>query len=345
MKIAVVNTSAPFVRGGAEHLADSLLRAIERHGHQAEHVKVPLRWSTPSAIAESMLAAASLRIPEADRVIALKFPGYLIPHPNKVIWLLHQFRQVYELWGTPLQGLPDGAESSALRRAIRAADERAFSEAKAVYCNSAVTARRLQRYNGVRGSVMLAPHGDATAFRSGPVGDYILSFGRITSAKRQYLLVEALQYAGSRTKIVIAGAPEAPEDLQRLRDEVDRLGIGPRVELIPRFVTDEEKVALLSNARAVAYLPVDEDSYGYITAEAMLSGKPVITCADSGGILELVEDGRTGLVCDPNAQSLGEAIGRLSRDVHLVEALGRAARERIEQLDLSWDRTVERLLA
>ena len=152
MKVAVLNTSVPFLRGGAEHLADSLVRELLRRDHDVEHVKIPLRWSSPEAIAESMFAAASMRLPEADRVIALKFPAYLVPHRSKVVWLLHQFRQVYELWGTPYQDLPDTPESNALRRAIMDADNRAFGEAKAIWCNSSVTAQRLKRFNNMQRS-------------------------------------------------------------------------------------------------------------------------------------------------------------------------------------------------
>src|SRR5579863_6927305 len=100
MRVTVLNNSVPFVRGGAEFLAESLVTELAQRGHEAELVKIPLRWSTPDAVMESMFAAASIRIPEADRIIALKFPAYLVPHDHKVIWLLHQFRQVYDQWGT-----------------------------------------------------------------------------------------------------------------------------------------------------------------------------------------------------------------------------------------------------
>jgi glycosyltransferase involved in cell wall biosynthesis len=341
VKVAVLNNSAPFIRGGAEFLADSLVAELGKRGHDVELVKVPLRWATCRDIAESMAAAASLRIPEADRVIALKFPAYLVPHQNKVVWLLHQFRQVYELWDTPYRGLPDGPETDALRRAIVRADGRAFRESQKVLCNSTVTQGRLRQFNAIDSEVLLAPHSDLARYQPGPFGDYVLAIGRITESKRQHLLAEAMARVPSGVRLVIAGAPEDPADLERINKIVAAHGLGSRVEVIARFISDEEKARLISHSRAVAYLPVDEDSYGYVTAEAMTAGKPVITCADSGGILELVEDGRTGIVAEPNPESVAAAITRIGRR---AQPMGAAAATKVKGLGLSWDRAIERLL-
>jgi glycosyltransferase involved in cell wall biosynthesis len=345
VKIAVLNNSAPFIHGGAEYLAGTLVSELTRRDHEVELVKIPLRWSSARDIAESMIAAVSIRIPEADRVIALKFPAYLVPHANKVVWLLHQFRQVYDLWGTPFQDLPDGAESEALRRAIFTADERAFTEATRVLCNSSVTGDRLRRYNGIEASVLLAPHSDLARYRSAGYGDYVVAIGRVNASKRQHLLAEAMAQVTAPVRLVIAGAPETPDDLARIEEIVQRHGLGSRVEVIARFISEAEKAELINGSRAVAYLPLDEDSYGYVTAEAMTAGKAVITCTDSGGILELVQDGRTGLVAEPTPTGLAAAIERVGRDRRGAESLGEAARKKVDELGLSWDRAIERLLA
>ena len=76
--------------------------------------------------------------------------------------------------------------------------------------------------------------------------------------------------------------------------------VAGRVEL-PGFVTDDDLVALLAGCLGVVYAPYDED-YGYVTLQAFLAGKPVITTTDSGGVLEWVEHGVTGLVVEPTAE-------------------------------------------
>ncbi len=345
MKVAVINTSVPFVRGGAEHLADSLVEELRRRDHQVELVKVPLRWSTPLDVAASMFAAASLRIPEADRVIPLKFPAFLVPHENKVVWLLHQFRQVYDLWGSALQDLPANDEGRALRKAIRQSDNQALGGARAIYCISSVISDRLRRYNGLDATVLLHPHGQPESFWSGPHGDYILALGRITSAKRQAMLIDALAKTRTGVRLVIAGAPEVPADLQLLERKLDEHGLRSRVDLYAEYVSDERKVELLAGARAVAYLPVDEDSYGYVTLEAMMSGRPVITCQDSGGVLALVESGVNGIVAAPDPGSLARAMDLLAEEDAMAMAYGSAGKKLVEDLGLSWDHVIAKLLA
>jgi glycosyltransferase involved in cell wall biosynthesis len=344
MKVAVLNNSVPFLKGGAEHLADSLVTQLKLRGHQAELVRVPLRWATPDDVAESMFAASTLRIPEADVVIPLKFPAYLVQHPRKNVWLLHQFRQVYDLWQVAGHSPEADAENLRLREAIHAADGTALGEAQRLFCNSTVTAARLAEHNGLTAEVLLPPHGDSSQFHHDSYGDYILAIGRVNAAKRQHLLIPALAASRSSLRLVIAGAPEGPDDLRLLQDLVREHRLEDRVELIPEYIDDATKARLLSRARAVAYLPLDEDSYGYVTAEAMYSRKPVITLHDSGGVLQLVEDRQTGLVRSAEAADLGSAFAVLD-DVRTAQSLGAAALRRVTELRLSWDHVIEELLA
>lgn len=345
MKVAVVNTAVPFLRGGAEILADGLARALLLAGHEVAQVKVPLRWGSAAAVAESMVSASLITIADADVVIPLKFPAYLIEHHHKTIWLLHQFRQVYDFWGTEHQGFPDDDETTALRDAIRTADAGSIGGAHAVFTNSAVTAGRLERFNGLSAEVLLPPVIDAAQFRDDGQGDYVLAAGRINATKRQELLLESLAATRTPVRLIIAGKPESDDELRRMELFVAEHHLGQRVEIIPRFISDAEKRDLMAGALAVAYLPVDEDSYGYVTAEAMLSGKPVLTTTDSGGVHELVEHGTTGLVAEPTASSLGAALDELWTDRSTARVLGGQAREKVIALDLSWENVLRKLLS
>ena len=102
-----------------------------------------------------MLACRLLDVTETcsmriDRVIGLKFPAYLVPHPHKVIWLLHQHRTAYELWDHPAAGdlihYPDGP---VVREAIRQADRIFIPEAKAIYTLSRNVSGGLRRSPGI----------------------------------------------------------------------------------------------------------------------------------------------------------------------------------------------------
>jgi glycosyltransferase involved in cell wall biosynthesis len=343
MKLAVINNCVPFVTGGAEHLAEALTGKLCEYGHEATLFRIPFRWEPPSKIIESMLACRLLRLPNVDRVIALKFPAYLVPHPHKTLWLLHQFRQAYDLWRTPFQSIPDTTEGRRIREVIVETDNRYLREARKIYTNSQVTSNRLKRYNRIDSEVLFPPLADTSHFFCADYGDYIFFPGRITPSKRQLLAVEAMKYVTTDVRLVIAGRHEAAADLTQIEAVIRQHRLNSRVEVIPRFISEQEKAGFLGRALACAYLPYDEDSYGYVTLEAYHSRKPVITCNDSGGVCMLVKDSETGFVVPPDPAAVSAAMDSLYRDRAAARRMGEAGLELLRSLKIGWDRVIEAL--
>jgi glycosyltransferase involved in cell wall biosynthesis len=91
----------------------------------------------------------------------------------------------------------------------------------------------------------------------------------------------------------------------------------------------------------VLFAPYQED-YGYVTLEAFLARKPVITASDSGGTLEFVVDGVNGHVCDPTPDALAAAVNRLGADPGLAAALGDGGYG--VAAAITWDHVVDRLV-
>ena len=112
-----------------------------------------------------------------------------------------------------------------------------------------------------------------------------------------------------------------------------------------RWISEEQKVAQLAHCLAAAYLPLDEDSYGYPSVEASHASKPILTTSDSGGVLELVQDGMNGYITEPSPEALADAMDRLYLDRTKTEAMGISARDRLAELNISWSHVLQRLLA
>jgi glycosyltransferase involved in cell wall biosynthesis len=108
-------------------------------------------------------------------------------------------------------------------------------------------------------------------------------------------------------------------------------------------VTEEEKRELYAKSSAVVYPPHDED-LGYVTLEAMVSRKPVITCEDSGGTLEFVQDGITGLVTAANPNELASAFDEIADSPARAASMGSAGYDLYHAKRISWSRVVEELL-
>ncbi len=345
MKILVVNNMIPFIRGGAEELADYLVHHLKRRGHQASLIRVPFRYDPPEQIYDEMLACKMLRMADADLVIALKFPAYLIPHPCKVLWLVHQYRQAYDMWDSGHTNIPGTDEGKQLRQCITRADSECFRSVQRLCTISPVTQKRLQRYNGFESELLRTPLNGPEDFQVGPYGDYIFCGGRINGSKRQHLLVEAMRYAGSSAKLIIAGPADSVHDAQKLERLIETYDLKDRVKLDIGFHSRAKVASLVSRALACAYLPIDEDSLGYVSMEANQAAKGVLTVNDSGGLLDLVFDHQTGWVREPDPKQLGESIDWIFEHRDASMEIGANARRRWLEMGITWERTVERLVA
>jgi glycosyltransferase involved in cell wall biosynthesis len=347
MRIAIANVQVPFVRGGAEYLADSLAQKLEECGHQVAKLIVPFKWYPAQTILEHLVAFRMLRVHSGnpDLVIALKFPAYFLPFPHKKVWLLHQFRQVYELWGTPHQGFPNTPEGRRIRDMIFHADNLYLREAKEIYTNSRLVARRLQRYNGIGvNGVLYPPLLRPEIYRCADFGDYFFYPSRLNAMKRQALAIEAMRFVRSGFRLIIAGKPDQERYLDELRSLVQRYRLEGKVTLLG-WVSEEQKADLMAHCYAALYIPYDEDSYGYVTLEAFHSHKPVITLSDSGGTEEVIEHGENGLILSPSAETLAAGMEALWADRRGAARMGEAAHATLQRYNIRWDHIVERLVA
>jgi glycosyltransferase involved in cell wall biosynthesis len=270
-----------------------------------------------------------------DLVIPTKFPSYLVRHPRKVAWLFHQHREAYDLFGTSYCSFTDSAEDRRVREAIRAMDTQALSECRMIHTISRNVADRLSRYNGLPGATLYPPPQHLGRYRCDGYGGFLFYAGRLDRLKRLDLAIDALARTRSGARLKIAGrGPLEPE----LRKQIRRLGIEDRVELLG-FVSSEELVDLYAGCRAAYYAPLNED-YGYVTVEAFLSGKPVVTTTDAGGPLEFVSHGENGVVAAPDADALAAAIDGLFQlpEARLSE-MGAAGHARVS--GITWDHVID----
>jgi len=340
--IAVCYPQVPFFTGGAELLVRSLCDQLAQRGYRAESVSVPFRWTPSDALQDQLLAWRMLDLRESngvaiDRVIATKFPSYAVEHPNKVTWLVHQFRQLYDLYGTNYRDYGRQPEHLSLREMIRRADCKTLTESRQIFTISKEVTKRLMDFNAVASEPLYHPPPRHEHFEPGPAGDYILSVGRLESTKRTEALVRAMPHTDSSLRCVICGT--GPEE-SSLRAIAEELGVEDRVAFAGA-VSFTELVGLYRNCLAVYFAPFRED-YGYVTLEAFLSGKPVVTAPDSGGPTEFVIDDENGCVVELVSEKLAERLRELSVDRPRSAEMGRAGLESIR--GITWDETIEKLV-
>jgi glycosyltransferase involved in cell wall biosynthesis len=341
-RVLVCGSQVPFERGGAEALVASLAGELGRRGFDVDVVALPFNWGTRlqvlrSAMAWRLLDLAQVAGRPVDRVIATRFPSYAVAHPSKVVWLVHQLRQAYDLLGTRWGDFTDSPEDREAVAMVRAIDGRVLGEAVGLYGISRNVTDRLRRYNQLEARPLYPPPPLDGRFRCDGYRGFVMSVGRLDRMKRFDLLVRALAHTGSNVRCVIAG--DGPER-EALRELAASNGVGERLEL-PGRVDDARLLELYATCSAVYYAPYDED-YGYVTIEAFKAGKPVVTAADAGGVLEHVVDGRNGYVVDAaSPRRLAARLDELAGDEALARRLGEAGRE--HAAPITWDRVVAAL--
>ncbi len=324
----------PFERGGTEIFADGLVQALLAHGHEAELVTIPYKWYPKERVLTQAFLWRLLDLEESggrpiDAVIATKFPSYAIRHPRKVVWLLHQFRQAWDLDRTEFGQFSESAEDRALRRKVLAFDRVALGEARQIFTTSSIVARRLRESTGLEAEV-LAPPPAPLDFHCDAYDDFILSVNRLDRAKRIDLLIDAARQGGF--PVVIAGDGPDRERLESLADGSVRFA---------GRVSEEELADLYAGCLAVYYAPVDED-FGMVPYEAFLAEKPVLTTTDAGGPLDIVRDRETGLVVAPTVEELARACTWLREHADEARTFGRAGRDVARAV--TWDSCIDRLL-
>jgi glycosyltransferase involved in cell wall biosynthesis len=339
MRIAVCRPQVPFVYGGAEVVADELVAELGRRGHEAETVSIPFKWYPGTRVLDQAFLWRLVDLTEADgraidRVIATKFPAYCVRHPNKVAWVLHQFRQAYDYDRTDLGQFSESPADRATIRAVERLDRVALAEARRVFATSRNVADRLAGSVGVEAQLLPHPP-QRLSFRTAEPEAYVLSVNRLDRAKRIDLLIEAAK-SEPTLRVVIAGDGPDRGRLERLAE-----GLDGQVEFTGR-VDDERLADLYARCLAVFYAPVDED-YGMVPFEAFLSEKPVVTTLDAGGPLEVVRDRETGAVVSPQPTAVAEACAYLAEHVDEAKAWGRAGKAVAERV--TWDACIDALLS
>ena len=345
MRVLIVSTSVPHVDGGYRLIVHWTAEAMRAEGHEVEEFFLPF----PTGARPTLTAMLGLRATpfagSGDRLVAIRWPAHVIRHENKATWFIHHYRQLFDLWNTPHRGMPSDVEAGAYREALRRIDNQGLSESRGLFANSRVVSDRIRDYNGLEAEPLLPPlGGDLSRFRTDGYGDFIFYPSRLTPIKRQLLAVHAMRHTTTGVRLLIAGKPEVAGYEKEIRDFVREHNLEDRVELRLSWIDEQEKADLYARCLALAYLPVDEDSYGYPSLEASHSRKPIVTLQDSGGALEFVRDGKEGFVTEPKARDLARAFDRLFEDRAEAERMGQQSYDRRAELDISWPHVISRLL-
>jgi starch synthase len=201
-------------------------------------------------------------------------------------------------------------------------------------------------HNGIDTTLYQPDHGTDVLRRIGldPERPFVLFVGRITRQKGVPHLLRAVRHIDPAAQVVLcAGAPDTPEIDREFRDLYEELSrVREDVHWIPQMLPRPEVIQLLTHA-AVFVCPSVYEPLGIVNLEAMACGTPVVA-SRVGGIPEVVDDGRTGIlvpVDDDFETGLARALDSVIGDPEAARRMGEAGRERAVG-EFGWDAVARR---
>ncbi|WP_426573389.1 glycosyltransferase family 4 protein [Aquihabitans sp. McL0605] len=309
-----------------------------------------------------------------DVVISTQPPSFATRHPRHLALFYHHHRVYYDLEEAYVRAgfAPDPEVHREAGRIIRELDQRSLDDVGWFLAGSDTVAERLRRFNGLTNAstfhagLVVGHHADDDPAQPAATGTgAVLSVGRHEFPKRTELVVAAahllphldVALVGTGGRVAWARAldhrlsttdadPAALTDLETWCNTGQGAPDVPadhrsNVEFAGR-VTDDDLVRRFAEAPCVV-APAYQEDYGLTAIEAMAVGKPVIVCTDGGGLTELVDHERTGLIVEPTPAAIAAAIERLTTDRDLAAELGANGRRRAAEL--SWDAAADELRA
>ena len=339
-RVLVCASQTPFVRGGSEILVDQLVQSLKAEGYQSDTVSLPFQdWPHEALIRSAsiwrLLDVDKLNL-SADAVIATKFPSYYVRHPQKIVWLFHNYRQVYDLHDTPYSGYsrrrPDDLQ---VARWIADHDKEFLLECRKILTISVNVRNRLRKYLDIEAEVLYPPPPLIEKMYCDDYEPFIFVAQRLDPYKRTDLLIQGVELLSGDFHVMIAGT--GPEE-ERLRNYVNERGMEKQFRFLGR-ITDEQLLDYYARCRLVFYAPYDED-YGFTTLEAFRARKPVLTAQDSGGSLEFVEHKVNGWIAEPNPRSVAEGIREIMEQPAVAVKMGEEGFRKVQ--NLSWKNVIFR---
>ncbi|WP_066646370.1 glycosyltransferase family 4 protein [Christensenella timonensis] len=378
MKIAVVGPSpVPFTIGGAENLLWGVCDSINRYTpHQAELIKLPLRELNFWDLIESYQDFYQLDLSHFDQVIVTKYPSWMVRHPNKICYMIHTLRGLYDTYFSPvtevkrgihevdavldyMEANPCPTDLGPFFELLLSLRDASVPEEYFIFPGSLIRkiihyldyvglSEGVQKYAAISDTVKKR----TDYFPDGASVETIYppsTLTEFTTGEYQHLFMVSRLDGPKRIDMLIKAMKYVKEDIKLYiagtgpeEEKLKELSKGDaRIEMLG-FVSDEEVQEYYANSLVIPYFPYDED-YGLITIEAMMRKKPVITTLDAGGPNEFVVNGETGFVTEFDAQKIGDKISWMIAHPQEAVRMGENAYQKVKEI--TWENMAARLLS
>jgi hypothetical protein len=342
VKVAIASTFVPFAANPYRGLVVALEEALRLEGHQTEVVLLP-QVDVPDRLISQILAFRLVGLESVDRLICLRPQAHVIPHRNKVLWLLDGLLAGGEQWkfsGYPVRHSRDRGQLDA----VRTSDKRCFDECKTVFVGSPILKESLLSEHAIESIVLRPPLPPPRKPENNAHSSTIICLSSYDENSRLHVIIQALACNASTLSLKVFGDRCHPSYQALLGQLINDLGLEQRVSLEFGLTSEEVLTTVFAECVAVIDLEASRTTAGDGMIRSARAARCMIVAADGGANLDGVVDGVTGVVIEPEVASVAAMLHSLQAGAIDHAALGENLHERAGQAAMSWPETLRQLL-
>lgn len=336
MRVLVVRTGPLFAYDDNRLYAARLCAEINALGHTAELATIPFSASVADLVPETTAYRLLDLRHGGDQCIALGPFAHAVTHADKRVWATGQYDELYSLWGTDFGVVTASHTNVIVRDHVHTLDRAWLSEARGVRAASQTLSKALSAATG-KTARLLRPGilDELVPARAGPSSCFLV-IARLADRSRLSLVIAALEATTAPASLLILGHESLPEEREFVEQ---RIAASPKRSAIKLEIGAESARFREAAGSAAALISADFQcsmASAHLLA-AGAAGVPVITTTDAGEPALLLEEGVSGLVVEPRADALAQAMNDVLADPLSADRRGRALAARLGKLLPGWD--------
>jgi glycosyltransferase involved in cell wall biosynthesis len=330
VRVLIASSVSPFSARQEMYWAHAIEDKLRQQGTQVDMLMLPIIMD-PLLLADQMLAYRLLEIENScDLLITIGYPAFVLKHSRKRVCLFSLASHLHEWYNTEY-GILSTPQYERIRHAVINAEKRCLEEAERILCASRTLTSRLQSVHKLKSTPMLMDHGLRFGENGGLVqyeGFWLVCESTLEPFERIDLLLSALVASQKPWRLHLF-IPSASDVYYRaLEQRIVRLDLRERIVITGELLSESS----LAAASACIALPFAASRIPDAIVRAIKYHVPLISTSDSGALLEVVQDKKNGLVVEPSAFGVAQAVDRLVHNSKLREQLSHANRRFVEKL-------------
>ena len=327
MRVMIAASVSPFSGREEMHWAQTIARGLSDKKTEVDLFMLPIVHN-PLLLPEQMTALRFLDVKDrSDLLLTIGFPAFVLKHAKKRVLLFSLASSLHEHFDTEY-GILATPQYQRIRGAVLNAEKKCLLEAERILCASKTLAAKINAdLNIISTSLLL---GDSLENREighlPDKGPWIVCESMLEPSERADLLLSAVSCSVQNWRLLICVPSASDVYRQAIENRIEHLGVKERVLVTESSLTS----GVLKESSGYIVLHFASIRIPESALRAVKSLIPMVTASDCGALLEIIIHDTNGLVVEPTAGKIAQALDKVVADHKLSERLSSGNRYSVE---------------